>query len=354
MKDCTLALVLLASCGIACSSKQSSRDDAADVGAGGTDGSDSGSTGGAQSASAGGAQNAEPGNPSYGVDLTFCWTVDGTPPNGATCELHRVTHVEVDAEPIGEYDDIDCETRNADNEVNGCVGLYGFRADSYPSLMAGDFSYVVTATMVEKGASSEVTPRTEPFEATGTFEVKDNRYTASVTIDFPSSSFIEMPVMVCSEGTCEDPRSGLTWEDPPSSETRSWSEARSYCQGLGSGWHMPGPDEIRSLALGCPDLDDTCSLSNTCLETSCGNYCPECDELAGPGKNGCYWDPALDGACKNDGVLAEQPEGYYWVDAIAETPLGGADSGLCWYWDFATGAPGYSAASAAKLVRCVK
>ena len=45
-----------------------------------------------------------------------------------------------------------------------------------------------------------------------------------------------------------------------------------------------------------------CEMSDPdCLTGTCVDNCGECMNGDGPGKSGCYWDPALEGTC-----------GFYW------------------------------------------
>jgi hypothetical protein len=119
-------------------------------------------------------------------------------------------------------------------------------------------------------------------------------------------------------GTCVDgwydPTSGLCWEDPPGGTTRSWDDAVTYCDGLSLGsygpgsWHLPTISESRSLIRGCPDVmtGGRCALTDSCLDMACRlPGCDSCASLAGPGAGGCYWDPALSGACDR----------YYWTSS---------------------------------------
>ncbi|HMY20129.1 MAG TPA: DUF1566 domain-containing protein [Polyangium sp.] len=51
-------------------------------------------------------------------------------------------------------------------------------------------------------------------------------------------------------GTVYDTKSKLTWEQSPSTSTRTWDSAKMYCQNLalgGSGWRLPSAKELMSI-----------------------------------------------------------------------------------------------------------
>jgi formylglycine-generating enzyme required for sulfatase activity len=111
----------------------------------------------------------------------------------------------------------------------------------------------------------------------------------------------------CAEGLCvseywTDPGSGLTWENPPSATPRTWSQAGSYCGGLGlagGGWRLPSISELRTLVRGCStsETGGSCNVTDGgCLSNSCISGCPSCTMNAGPA-GGCYWPSGLQGAC---------------------------------------------------------
>ena len=104
-------------------------------------------------------------------------------------------------------------------------------------------------------------------------------------------------------GTWLDPVSGLTWQDPPYSGTKTWNDAKSYCSSLslaGGGWRLPTIGELRSLIRGCAatqtggscGVTDSCRSYSSCQDSSCYG----CTHNKGPA-GGCYWPGELSGTC---------------------------------------------------------
>ncbi len=106
-----------------------------------------------------------------------------------------------------------------------------------------------------------------------------------------------------------DPTTDLMWEDPPSEGIMTWDSAVSYCAALslavhGAGeWRLPTISELRTLVRGCPATEDggACGVTDACLDDPCNHDCGCGSVMGGPGADGCYWDPALEGGCS-----------YYW------------------------------------------
>jgi hypothetical protein len=133
----------------------------------------------------------------------------------------------------------------------------------------------------------------------------DGETYASCTL-FPS-------LFACECAACAgwiDETTGYCWMDPPD-ENYHWDEAVAFCEDLSLGtlseWELPDIDELISLVRGCVDGEPTSDLSLSgcglndpdCLDTSClGTACASCDVGLGPGLDGCYWDPALNGDCQ--------------------------------------------------------
>lgn len=125
-----------------------------------------------------------------------------------------------------------------------------------------------------------------------------------------------------------DPATGLVWEQPIQDDSFTWSAAEEHCRNLGKGkWRLPNIDELRSLLRAgagdrCADsmTGGACGvteLGNDCLERHCEDECYSCSFHNGPGKNGCYWDPALTGWCDHFWSSSECPDcagvgGTYW------------------------------------------
>ncbi|MBW2277426.1 MAG: DUF1566 domain-containing protein [Deltaproteobacteria bacterium] len=119
-------------------------------------------------------------------------------------------------------------------------------------------------------------------------------------------------LMTDCDGGKLDPATDLCWEDPPAGGNVTWSEATGYCTDLDVGghddWRMPLIQELISLlrecqTSECPVTDPDC-LNSTCDDDA---VCMACDELLGPGTDGCYWSPDLAGSC----------EPYYWSGSAA-------------------------------------
>ena len=127
-----------------------------------------------------------------------------------------------------------------------------------------------------------------------------------------------------SAGTWKDPASGLTWQNPPSADVMSWSQAKQYCSDLdGGSWRLPTIGELRSLIRGCPATESggSCGVDDDCLTSSCRDEsCYGCDGGSGPA-NGCYWPDSMQGECT-----------YYWSSSPVED-----DGDVAWYVAFSNG-----------------
>lgn len=89
----------------------------------------------------------------------------------------------------------------------------------------------------------------------------------------------------------------LCWEVNPSTEIMTLTQAAEYCKNLtfdgNNTWRVPNIFELVTLIKGCPDSES---------EGECGKYFYKCNSSSctpfeGPGKDGCYWDPLLEGKC---------------------------------------------------------
>ncbi len=99
-----------------------------------------------------------------------------------------------------------------------------------------------------------------------------------------------------------DPGTGLCWEDRIYGSNMWWEEARGYCQDLGDGgWRLPTFAELRATIRGCERTDsdsEVCQSLETTEKADWDYLCSfGCNEWAGPGQAGCYWDDALGGEC---------------------------------------------------------
>ncbi len=145
-----------------------------------------------------------------------------------------------------------------------------------------------------------------------------------------------------------DPTTGYLWEDPPIGGSRNWDSAVAYCAALslaghGAGeWHLPTISELRKLIRGCPATEDGgyCHVTDSCLTAwDCweNNSC-ECDPLGGPGADGCYCDPALEGTCS--WYWSSSSRADYTVDA--------------WTVSFSNADVHFSDKDSARSIRCVR
>ena len=112
------------------------------------------------------------------------------------------------------------------------------------------------------------------------------------------------------------------WEKNPSTKMMTLAEATDYCHNLDDKdkeWYVPGFKDLSKLIEGCPSFD---------------GYDGSCESLKGLGKDGCYWDPSLDGIC---GIYLSGPtqDSKIKVDFSKATLIKSADE-------------------APALVRCVK
>lgn len=122
--------------------------------------------------------------------------------------------------------------------------------------------------------------------------------------------------MTCTDDTCDDKYSGLTWQKD-SSYTGAQGNSASFCAALAdfgglTGWRLPTIDELRSLRRDC-DNDAGCTDAAV-----------------------CYWDVALGGPC-------DKP---HWSSTLA----GGAQY---YTLNFKTGAVAAVEGSVNQYARCV-
>jgi hypothetical protein len=127
---------------------------------------------------------------------------------------------------------------------------------------------------------------------------------AFVTGPLHSGSMPRAPTHSCSVSTnltWYDAASNLTWEITPTNTSSSWQEALDYCAARklcgNGGWRLPTISEQRSLIRGCPanQTAGSCSVTNSCLSTSCNTGCTTCSSQSGPGSAGRYWPAEIKG-----------------------------------------------------------
>ncbi|MCP4605731.1 MAG: DUF1566 domain-containing protein [Proteobacteria bacterium] len=156
-----------------------------------------------------------------------------------------------------------------------------------------------------------------------------------------------------SAGTCYDPNSGLTWQEPPPAGKYNLEEAVEYCKGLGSGWHLPKINELRSLIRGCRgtswdyfiESGGSCRITDSCTGFECWNsHCINCPNGRGPGKDGSYQDEAF----KDVNLM-------FRSNSIGVDPYGFSDDGVTWTVYFSTGSVfNYTPSDTQASVRCVR
>jgi hypothetical protein len=105
-----------------------------------------------------------------------------------------------------------------------------------------------------------------------------------------------------------DETSGLCWENPPTqTEALYWDDAVAHCDNMTldghDDWRFPSIAELRSLIRGCEKTmtGGECGIAEGCYDN--GYTCNEsvceggCSDIEGPGRDGCFWDIALEGDC---------------------------------------------------------
>jgi hypothetical protein len=156
-----------------------------------------------------------------------------------------------------------------------------------------------------------------------------------------------------------DTVSGLCWEYEPASAPMPWSEASQYCEDLElegiAEWRLPTIDELRTLirpgeaagdcAQNVPDgLCGVTAVEPSGLDfTPCHEGCGQCTNYDGPGREGCYWPPALEGSCD------VQDASTAWSSSPAST-----DEGMVWGANFNSGGIILIDAPSPYLVRCAR
>jgi hypothetical protein len=107
-----------------------------------------------------------------------------------------------------------------------------------------------------------------------------------------------------------DPATNLCWQDPQkdayitSDIGVTQPDAIRYCQELALGgyndWRLPDIAELRTIVRGDPGTvtGGDCPITESVPKLTMNDPgCMPITEYAGPGAGGCYWEPALTGAC---------------------------------------------------------
>ena len=126
---------------------------------------------------------------------------------------------------------------------------------------------------------------------------------------------------VVSGGAWTDPTTGLTWQTGSYATNVNALQAKAYCDDLvladASDWRLPSISEIRTLLRGCPDTvaGGACHETDECpgVGADCydGEACMGCEWMKGPGQDGCYWPPEMEGLCD-----------WYWSSTPSDNPAG--------------------------------
>ena len=117
----------------------------------------------------------------------------------------------------------------------------------------------------------------------------------------------------------------------------TWQDAKAYCSKLGL--RLPKIQELSTLVRGC--ASSACKVTDPgCTSSTCSSdsSCAACTDNAGPGPNGCYWDPSLSGTCD-----------WYWsASGVDEGPYD------AWFLYFQRASVQNGAQAIEKYVRCVR
>jgi len=128
------------------------------------------------------------------------------------------------------------------------------------------------------------------------------------------------------DGTVQDRKTELLWEQSPPQTRGTFEEAIARCQSLDmrrGNWRLPLIHELRELSVSSGADLGNCKVEDPiCLSESCYNdgVCGPLGLFDGPGKQGCFWEP---------GVWKGRCRGYWSQSAHSEIDQ------VTWYVDFA-------------------
>ena len=133
------------------------------------------------------------------------------------------------------------------------------------------------------------------------------------------------------------------WQRSPDESSCDQACAEAYCNELSLGghddWRLPTISELRSLFRGCPAvmIGGACALTDDCLSSGdeCwNNECMDgCEADAGPGVDGCYWEPAMS-TCRYPIDPYFSLDGFWSSSSVVEYP---DTDGGGWTADFSSG-----------------
>ncbi len=164
----------------------------------------------------------------------------------------------------------------------------------------------------------------------------------SITVCCHTTESIDTSPLCEEEWGWYDEVTGLCWENPGVLVTSGWEYADKYCDGLSLGdhvdWRLPTISELRSLIRDCSatmtagacNLTDTCINSQTCWNDPCWIAC---DDDAGTGVAGCYWEAALGDCHLHDYFDILMCGDQFW----SSSPVEGNEDSNGWSVEFVGG-----------------
>ena len=156
------------------------------------------------------------------------------------------------------------------------------------------------------------------------------------------------------EQWCDD-TSGLCWQNPPYQKNRGlcWKVTSDYCEQLifdgYDDWRMPDIDELRTLVVGCPQLETggDCPIKDgSGWDDMDTDKCTTCGD--GAADMECYWDSELKGTCNRS--TEQDPAVEYWSSSL------NTDDPANWaaFIHFGSGTMGFNHTISFGDVRCVR
>lgn len=158
----------------------------------------------------------------------------------------------------------------------------------------------------------------------------ESRETEEDALDQQDGDSADQPPadLICQNGVCQDPATGLEWQEFPGDTKINGTSALTYCTALdlkGSGWRLPNISELRSLVRNCEntqidglcgvlDTSSACGVPASCLDSHCNNSAL-CAPASCPTKARCYWPQELSGDCAAFWSSSDQDDmpGVAWI-----------------------------------------